>query len=68
MAGDFPTFDFKALVTAIRQVDEHLSVQAGKAINICLTLRNWLIGLDIADFELRGADRASYGDNLLGEL
>jgi hypothetical protein len=36
--------DFKALVEAIRQVDERLAAQAGKAINISLTLRNWMIG------------------------
>ena len=66
--GELSMFDFSALVTAIRQVDEHLAVQAGKAVNVCLTLRNWLIGLYIADFELHGADRARYGDNLLEEL
>ncbi len=68
MAVEPVTFDFTALITAIRRVDEHLAVQAGKAVNVCLTLRNWMIGLHIADFELHGADRAAYGDNLLGEL
>jgi hypothetical protein len=33
-----------------------------------LTLRNWMIGFYISEFELRGADRATYGDNLLSEL
>ncbi len=61
-------FDFEALVSAIQQADEHLAVQASKAVNISLTIRNWLIGLYIAEFELRGLDRATYGDNLLGEL
>lgn len=62
------TLDFSRLVAAIRQVNEHLAAQAGKAINISLTLRNWMIGFYISEFELRGADRATYGDNLLSEL
>lgn len=31
-------------------------------------MRNWLIGCYIAEYELRGADRADYGDNLLRDL
>jgi predicted nuclease of restriction endonuclease-like (RecB) superfamily len=42
--------------------------QAGKAVNISLTLRNWLIGLHIAEYELRGADKADYGERLLPDL
>jgi len=60
--------DFPALVTAIRQLHEHLSAQAGRAVNISLTMRNWMIGLYIAEYELRGADRAAYGENLLAAL
>jgi len=60
------TFEF--LVASIRQVDEHLAAQACRAINISLTLRNWLIGLHIAEYELHGADRADYGDRLLPDL
>jgi hypothetical protein len=68
MKSKITTLDFRQLVTAIRDVDEHLAAQAGKAINISLTLRNWMIGLYISEFELRGADRATYGDKLLNEL
>ena len=32
------------LVTAIRQAHEYMAAQAGKAVNISLTLRNWVIG------------------------
>ncbi|MCP4575672.1 MAG: DUF1016 domain-containing protein [Deltaproteobacteria bacterium] len=42
--------------------------RAGKAVNTSLTLRNWFIGLYIAEYELRGADRSNYGDKLLGSL
>jgi predicted nuclease of restriction endonuclease-like (RecB) superfamily len=68
MADEPTRFDFNALVTAIREMDQHLAAQAGRAVNISLTLRNWFIGLYIVEFELRGADRATYGDNLLSEL
>jgi hypothetical protein len=62
------TLDFSQLVAAIRQVHEHLVAQAGRAVNISLTLRNWMIGYYIAEYELRGADRAIYGGKLLSEL
>jgi len=59
---------FETLVESIRQVHEQLSAQAGRAVNISLTLRNWIIGLYVVEFELRGADRANYGEKLLSEL
>ena len=66
MVSDDLTFDL--LVGSIRQIHEQLSSQAGRAVNISLTLRNWLIGAYISEYELRGADRATYGDSLLTEL
>lgn len=59
---------FEKLVGTIRQAHEELAAQAGKAVNLSLTLRNWLIGCYIAEYELRGSDRAHYGDSLLNEL
>lgn len=66
MAADALNFD--GLVAAIRQADAALAEQASRAVNVSLTLRNWFIGYHIAEFELQGADRASYGDKLLAEL
>ena len=63
---DKMTFD--RLVSSIQQVHDYLSAQAGKAVNISLTMRNWIIGLYIAEFEMHGADRAGYGDKLLASL
>jgi len=68
MMNKLAIFDFDALVVAIRQAHEHMAAQAGRAINISLTLRNWFIGAYIAEYELRGMDRATYGDNLLIEF
>jgi hypothetical protein len=39
MADKLTSFDFSALVAAIRQVDERLADQASRAVNISLTLR-----------------------------
>ena len=60
--------NFAALVQAIQETHERFAVQAVRAVNTALTLRNWLIGYRIAEFELRGADRAAYGDHLLSDL
>jgi len=68
MATITNTFSFADLVLAIQQTDAALLQQATKAVNKGLTLRNWLIGYRIAEYELHGADRANYGDRLLGEL
>lgn len=60
--------NFKALITIIEQTHEHFQQQAIKAVNVSLTMRNWLIGYYIAEFELSGEDRAKYGENLFTEL
>ena len=67
--GNKPSgIDFSVLVASIRKVNESLMAQAGRAVNISLTLRNWFIGAYIAEYELHGSDRAKYGDKLLTEL
>jgi predicted nuclease of restriction endonuclease-like (RecB) superfamily len=59
---------FEDLVRSIRGVDAELAAHAGRAVNISLTLRNWLIGGYIAEYELHGHDRAAYGEKLLDSL
>ncbi len=61
-------WNFENLVGAIRQAHEELAAQAGRAVNISLTLRNWLIGFYITVYEQNGADRAQYGAQLLENL
>ena len=68
MEPDTIKMDFKKLVDAIEQVHNQLSVQACRAVNTSLTLRNWLIGLYIREYEQHGADRAQYGESLLERL
>jgi predicted nuclease of restriction endonuclease-like (RecB) superfamily len=59
---------FERLVATIEQAHARLAAQASRAVNTRLTLRNWLIGLYIAEYEQLGADRARYGDTLLERL
>ena len=68
MADKLASFDFSALVAAIRQTHEYMAAQAGRAVNISLTLRNWVIGCYIREYEQNGADRAKYGENLFAKL
>ncbi|MGJ0515480.1 MAG: PDDEXK nuclease domain-containing protein [Methylomicrobium sp.] len=60
--------DFGQLVASIRQLHDNLSNQASRAVNVSLTLRNWLIGAYIDQYELHGEDRARYGEGLLASL
>jgi predicted nuclease of restriction endonuclease-like (RecB) superfamily len=59
---------FERLVTAIGQAHADLAAQASRAVNTSLTLRNWLIGLHIEEYERRGVDRQQYGEKLLDRL
>lgn len=69
-ARDTPptTLDFAQLVNAIQQVHGELAAQASRAVNASLTLRNWMIGLHVEEYERRGVDRADYGDKLADSL
>lgn len=63
-----PALSFDRLVAAIGQAHAELAAQATRAVNTSLTLRNWLIGFHIAEYEQQGADRADYGERLLERL
>ncbi|WP_417735444.1 PDDEXK nuclease domain-containing protein [Rosistilla oblonga] len=56
--------DFDGLVDSIEAVHRQASTRANRAINISLTIRNWMIGCHIKEYELDGSDRAEYGDRL----
>ncbi len=60
--------DFTALVDAVRRVHEECAAAVNRTVNTTLTLRNWLIGSYIRDYEQNGADRAQYGIRLLEKL
>jgi hypothetical protein len=59
------------LSTLAKQIEQlHAQTQraAAQQINYWLTVRNWLIGWHIAEYEQGGSDRAEYGERLLPEL
>ena len=60
--------DFTSLIHNIYQTHEFLNVHAIKSINICLTLRNFLFGYYIVEYEQKGSDRARYGEKLLENI
>lgn len=60
--------DFEALARTIAAIHTGTQSMAAKAVNASLTLRNWLIGAYIIEFEQRGEDRAVYGEQLIKRL
>jgi predicted nuclease of restriction endonuclease-like (RecB) superfamily len=60
--------NFDELVNNISHVHEVLQGFAARSVNQFLTLRNWVFGYYIVEYEQNGEDRAKYGDNLIGEI
>jgi hypothetical protein len=56
--------DLRALLSQISQLDGQLTTQAAKSIDRLLTIRNWLIGGYLFEYEQNGTDRANYGSKL----
>ena len=62
------TMDFTALVDAIQHVQSYSAAVVNRVVNTNLTLRNWVIGAYIVEYEMRGADRATYGQRIVAKL
>ncbi len=60
--------NFKELVANINNLHQQLYKTAVNAVNQMLTIRNWLIGYYIVEFEQNGKDRAEYGKSLLKSI
>ena len=60
--------NFNELKQNIQLISGTLRKNAISAVNIHLTVRNWLIGFYIVEFEQKGEDRAKYGAKLLQNL
>jgi predicted nuclease of restriction endonuclease-like (RecB) superfamily len=56
------------LVLAIGKANQFFRDQAQRQVNTSLTLRNWIIGFYIVEYEQNGKDRAEYGGKLLENL
>jgi len=59
---------FDDLTKIIQDTHDAAQTSAVKAINRMQTMRNWLIGYYIIEFEQHGKDRAEYGARLLKKL
>ena len=59
---------FESLVGNVEHVHNITSSYAKGAVNQLLTVRNWMIGYYIVEYEQHGKSRAEYGTNLLGEM
>lgn len=61
-------FNFDSLVSQIEQTNEALQSNARLVINRHVTANAWLTGYYIVEYELKGEDRAQYGEKLLQKL
>ncbi|WP_231569833.1 hypothetical protein [Hymenobacter sp. APR13] len=52
------------LAEQIGQLHAQTQRAAAQQVNYWLTVRNWLIGWHIAEYEQGGSDRAEYGERL----
>jgi Uncharacterized conserved protein len=60
--------NFDQLIDNVHKTHCQLQFNAQKAVNLNLTIRNWLVGCYIVEFEQNGEDRAKYGTRLLEEM
>ncbi len=56
------------LSNIIQNIHIAFSRQAGRSVDISLTLRNWLIGFYIKEYEQKGQHRVDYGTNIINKL
>lgn len=59
--------DINGLVSVIGETQQYFKLQASKQVDTALTLRNWLFGYYIAEYELNGSEIATYGAKLFKE-
>lgn len=56
------------LISIIQDTHQHLAYKTSTTANKYLTLRNWLIGFYIAEYEQHGEDRAQYRDQVVDTI
>lgn len=68
LSNNMQCISFEQLAQSILAIDGSMRGLAVKAINQTATLRNWIIGGYIVEYEQNGSDRAKYGYGLLKSL
>ncbi len=59
---------FSELIQAIGDAHTILLRRAAQSVDTTLTVRNWIIGGYIVEYEQKGEDRAKYGDKIVRKL
>jgi predicted nuclease of restriction endonuclease-like (RecB) superfamily len=60
--------NFNTLQHIIGNLEDGFRLEAGKSVNRHMTVRNWLMGFYIVEFEQNGEDRAKYGEMIVKNL
>lgn len=60
--------EYDRLLAGIGYINRSSQVAVARAVNQTLTLRNWLVGAYIIEYEQNGVDRAAYGTQLIETL
>lgn len=60
--------NLEQLVDGIQDANRFFLDQVQKQVNTSLTLRNWIVGYYIVEYEQNGQDRAEYGEQLFQNL
>lgn len=60
--------NFETLIQNLQVTHQTFFTSAAKAVNTAMTVRNWLYGYYIVEYEQNGEDRAKYGDRLIRSI
>lgn len=60
--------NLEVLANAINKTNTFFLNKVEKQVNAALTLRNWVIGYYIVEYEQHGLERAEYGNKLMAKL
>lgn len=60
--------DINELSNTLKEVHVQLLNYSSHTINLSVTIRNWLFGYFIQEYELNGSDRARYGEKIVKNL
>ena len=66
--GNYTGLSFSQLAESIIRVNARTGNAAKGAVNQLMTIRNWIIGYYVVEFEQHGKERAKYGAHLLKTL
>ena len=56
--------DLENISIQIESINSYFSDYANRQVNYAYSLRNWLIGMYLLEYEQKGLDRAEYGESL----